>query len=152
MAQAILCICLLRAFHGDIQEHEGDVIVLVSKLFMHKSSDLTTEVIHTLTRSECVKFLDAQNGALLVSDAEGSPSGEVRYIEGWIDERFAVLSSQYYIAMHPTPVYIAPASDAKIVMLLDTYDSLSIVDEQEDFYSVVVNGGIGYVEKEVDGL
>lgn len=50
--------------------------------------------------------------------------------------------------MHPTPVYIDATTSAKIIRLMDTYDSLIIIDECSGFYRVMINGGIGFVEKE----
>ena len=124
------------------------VYVLGNKLFMHATFDLNSEPVHTLVQGQFAELLDSKNGALLVRAAVGSSSDDVIYIEGWVDERFVVISKGLYIAMHPTPVYIDATTDAKIIRLMDTYDSLRVIDECNDFYRVMMNGGIGFVEKE----
>ena len=124
------------------------VYVLGNKLFMHASFDLNSEPVHTLVQGQFAEILDSKNGALLVRAAVGSSGEDVIYIEGWVDERFVVISKGFYIAMHPTPVYIDATTDAKIIRLMDTYDSLIVIDECNDFYRVMMNGGIGFVEKE----
>ncbi len=53
----------------------------------------------------------------------GSSNGDVTCIDGWVDERFVVISNRCYVAMHPTPIVTAPKEDAKIISMLDTYDS-----------------------------
>ena len=50
--------------------------------------------------------------------------------------------------MHPTAIYVAPNTDAKIIMMIDTYDSLPVIDEYETFHCVLLSTGVGYVEKE----
>ena len=128
-----------------LNEH---VYVLGNKLFMHATFDLNSEPVHTLVQGQFAELLDSKNGALLVRAAVGSSSDDVIYIEGWVDERFVVISKGFYIAMHPTPVYIDATTDAKIIRLMDTYDSLIVIDESDGFYRVMMNGGIGFVEKE----
>ena len=128
-----------------IYEH---VYVLGNKLFMHTSFDLNSEPVHTLVQGQFAELLDSQNGALLVRAAVGSSNGDVTYVDGWVDERFVVISKGFYIAMHPTPVYVDAATSAKIIRLMDTYDSLIVIDECNGFYRVMINGGIGFVEKE----
>ena len=128
-----------------LNEH---VYVLGNKLYMHATFDLNSEPVHTLVQGQFAEILDSKNGALLVRAAVGSSSEDVIYIEGWVDERFVVISKGFYIAMHPTPVYIDATTDAKIIRLMDTYDSLIVIDECNDFYRVMMNGGIGFVEKE----
>lgn len=124
------------------------VYVLGNKLFMHASFDLNSEPVHTLVQGQYAELLDSKNGALLVHAAVGSSNGDVMYIDGWVDERFVVISKGFYIAMHPTPVYIDATTSAKIIRLMDTYDSLIVIDECNGFYRVMMNGGIGFVEKE----
>lgn len=43
---------------------------------------------------------------------------------------------------------IAPEADAKIICMLDTYDSSMIIDEINGYYCVLVNGAVGYVPNE----
>lgn len=124
------------------------VVVLGNRLFMHASFDLASDPVHTLVQGQFAELLASKNGALLVRAAAGSSSGEVIFIEGWVDERFVVISKGFYIAMHPTPVYIDAAANAKIISLMETYDSLVIMDECSGFYRVMMNGGIGFVKKE----
>lgn len=50
--------------------------------------------------------------------------------------------------MLPTAVYVIPNADAKIIMMIDTYDSLPVIEEYEDFYCVLLSMGVGYVVKE----
>ena len=57
-------------------------------------------------------------------------------MEGWVDARFVIESSGIDVAMHPTAVHVSPNADAKIMMMLDTDDSLNVIDEYEDFYCV----------------
>ena len=128
-----------------LNEH---VYVLGNKLFMHDTFDLDSEPVHTLVQGQFAELLDSENGALWVRAAVGSSNGEVIYIDGWVDERFVVISKGFYIAMHPTPIYIDATTSAKIIRLMDTYDSLIVIDECNDFYRVMMNGGIGFVEKE----
>lgn len=128
-----------------LNEH---VYVLGNKLFMHATFDLNSEPVHTLVQGQFAELLYSKNGALLVRAAVGSSNGDVTYVDGWVDERFVVISKGFYIAMHPTPIYIDATTSAKIIRLMDTYDSLIVIDECNDFYRVMMNGGIGFVEKE----
>ena len=128
-----------------LREH---VYVLGNKLFMHATFDLDSEPVHTLVQGQFAELLDSKNGALLVRAAVASSNGDVLYIDGWVDERFVVISKGFYIAMHPTPVYIDATTSAKIIRLMDTNDSLIVIDECNGFCRVMMNGGIGFVEKE----
>lgn len=128
-----------------LNEH---VYVLGNKLFMHATFDLNSEPIHALVQGQFAELLESKNGALLVRAAVGSSSGDVIYIEGWVNERFVVISKGFYIAMHPTPIYVEATTNAKIIRLMDTYDSLIVIDENDGFYRVMINGGIGFVEME----
>ena len=121
---------------------------LGKKLFMHETSDLSSAPVQVLGESDFVELLDSQQGVLYVRDTEGSPNGDVTYIDGWVDERFVAITNRCYVAMHPMPITIAPEAEAKIICMLDTYDSCMIVDEINGYYCVLVNGGIGYVTKE----
>ena len=124
------------------------VYVIGKKLFMHETSDLSSAPVQVLGESDFVELLDSQQGVLYVRDTEGSPNGDVTYIDGWVDERFVAITNRCYVAMHPMPITIAPEAEAKIICMLDTYDSCMIVDEINGYYCVLVNGGIGYVTKE----
>lgn len=122
--------------------------VIGRHLFMYSSSNLDSEPLLVLGEGEFAEIIDSRDGALLVQHVEGLSNGEVTYSRGWIDERFVIISNQYYVAMHPTPVYIDTATNAKIIRMLDTYESLIVIEERNDFLCVMINGGIGYVEKE----
>ena len=71
------------------------VYVLENKLFMHTSFDLNSEPVHTLVQGQFAELLDSQNGALLVRAVVGSSSGDVIYVDGWVDERFVVISKGF---------------------------------------------------------
>lgn len=77
-----------------LNEH---VYVLGNKLFMHATFDLNSEPVHTLVQGQFAELLDSENGALLVRAAVGSSNGDVIYIDGWVDERFVVISKGFYI-------------------------------------------------------
>ena len=124
------------------------VYVIGKKLFMHETSDLSSAPIQVLEEGDFVEFLESQHGVLYVRDAVGSSNGDITYIDGWVDERFVVISNRCYVAMHPTPIMTAPKEDAKIISMLDTYDSSTIIDDLNGYYCVLVNGGIGYVLNE----
>ena len=115
---------------------------------LYASPDLKSEPIHTLESGMRVELLDSRPNAFMVSHAIGSDDGEVTHIQGWVDARFVIESSAIYVAMHPTAIYVAPNTDAKIIMMIDTYDSLPVIDEYETFYCVLLSTGVGYVEKE----
>lgn len=83
-----------------------------------------------------------------VRDAVGSSNGDVTYTDGWVDERFVAITNRCYVAMHPTPIMTVPDANAKIICMLDTYDSSTIIDDLNGYYCVLVNGGIGYVLNE----
>lgn len=117
-------------------------------LYMYASPDLKSAPIHVLESGTKVELLDSRSDSLMVSHAIGSSNGEVTYIVGWVDARFVIESSGIYVAMHPTAVHVSPNTDAKIIMMLDTYDSLNVVEEYEDFYCVLLSTGVGYVVKE----
>ena len=117
-------------------------------LHMYASPDLKSEPIHTLESGMRVELLDSRPNAFMVSHAIGSDDGEVTHIQGWVDARFVIESSAIYVAMHPTAIYVVPNTDAKIIMMIDTYDSLPVIDEYETFYCVLLSTGVGYVEKE----
>lgn len=141
--------------HGDylgenyiFVKEQKDVYVLGDGLYMHASPDLKSEPIYVLEPGTIVELLDAHPDALMVSFAKGSADGEVTYIEGWVDARFVIESSEIYVAMHPTAVHVSQKPDAKIMMLLDTYDSLLVVEEYDEFYCVLLPAGVGYVMKE----
>lgn len=124
------------------------VYVIGTKLFMHESSDLASTPVHVLGTGDFVELLGSEACALYVRDTVGSSNGEVTYIDGWVDERFVVITNRCYVAMHPTPIMTAPDANAKIICMLDTYDSSMIIDEINGYYCVLVNGGIGYVLNE----
>ena len=117
-------------------------------LYMYASSDLKSEPIDVLESGASVKLLEARPDSLYVSHAIGSMDGEVTYIEGWVDARFVIESPGIYVPMHPTAVHVSPNTDAKIIMMLDTYYSLTVIEEYEDFYCVLLSAGVGYVVKE----
>lgn len=126
----------------------NEAYVLGRSLFMYDSPDLASAPIDILTSGAYVEILGEQSGAYKIRTAEGSNHKETYYIEGWVDSRFVVNCLGFYIAMHPTAVYISPHTDAKLLMIMNTYDDLHVVEEYDDFYAVLVRGGIGYVEKE----
>lgn len=84
-------------------------------LHMYASPDLKSEPIHTLESGMRVELLDSRPNAFMVSHAIGSDDGEVTHIQGWVDARFVIESSAIYVAMHPTAIYVAPNTDAKII-------------------------------------
>lgn len=124
------------------------VYVLGRQLFLYETQDFDAKPSLTLCEGEFAELLASQDSKLFVRHAEGLSNGEVIYIDGWIDERFVIISNQYYVAMHPTPVYSDITTDAKIIRMMDTYDSLIVIDERNGFYSVMINGAVGYVEME----
>lgn len=141
--------------HGDylgenyiFVKEQKEVCVLGNGLYMHTSPDLKSEPIYVLESGTLVELLDEQPDALLVSLAKGSADGEVTYIEGWVDARFVIESSEIYVAMHPTAVYVSQNPNAKILRMLDTYDSLLVIEEYDKFYCVLLSRGVGYVVKE----
>ena len=83
-----------------------------------------------------------------VGDAVGTSNGDVTYIDDWVDERFVAITNRCYVVMHPTPIMTVSDANAKIICMLDTYDSSMIINELNDYYCVLVNGGIGYVLNE----
>lgn len=128
--------------------HHQYATILGRRLNMHDSPDLTSSPIYTLEAGMDVEILEEQAGAFMVRYATLAESGEVIYYDGWVDSRFVIEKSELYIAMHPTVVYISPNINAKLLMIMNTYDCLQVVEEYDDFYAVLVRGGIGYVEKE----
>lgn len=136
---------------GENEVREFDtphVYVIGRKLFMHETSNLSSAPVQVLGEGDFVELLDSQQGVLYVRDTEGSPNGDVTYIDGWVDERFVVITNRCYVAMHPTPIMTAPNANAKTISMLDTYDSSMIIDDLNGYYCVLVNGGIGYVLNE----
>lgn len=131
-----------------IFETEESIYIIGSHLLMYDASSMSGEPIGMLDCGSFASLVDSEPGALLVSKAIGSEDGTVTYLTGWIDERFAVASTRIYVAMHPTPISIAPCDDSKLIAMLDTYNSLIVIDDFDDFYCVLLNGGIGYVPKE----
>lgn len=141
--------------HGDylgknyiFVKEQKDICVLGDGLYMYASPDLKSEPIYVLESGTIVELLDEHPDALMVAYAKGSIDGEVTYIEGWVDARFVIESSEIYVAMHPTAVHISQNPNAKIIMMLDTYDSLLVVEEYDEFYCVLLPIGVGYVVKE----
>ena len=95
-----------------------------------------------------VELLDSRPNAFMVSHAIGSDDGEVTHIQGWVDARFVIESSAIYVAMHPTAIYVAPNTDAKIIMMIDTYDSFCLAEysyEQVEQYEQTKDICIGGV-------
>lgn len=124
------------------------VYVIGKKLFMHESSDLASTPVQVLGTGDFVELLGSESGALYVRDTVGSSNGDITCIDGWVDERFVAITNRCYVAMQPTPIMTAPDANAKIICMLDTYDSSMIIDEINGYYCALVNGGIGYVLNE----
>ncbi len=57
-------------------------------------------------------------------------------------------SSEIYVAMRPTAVHVSQNPNAKIMTILDTYNSLLVVEEYDEFYCVLLPAEVGYVVKE----
>ena len=141
-------------YHGDqignniIQaSSEDSVYIICDKLYLHQEPVEKSACLRLLTYCEEAQLISASDGWLQVNYVFMNDN-EVQSVSGWLDSDYCVCAAAYYIAMHPTQIRIAPKADASLICYIDTYDSLRVLYEINDYYCVSINGAVGFVEKE----
>lgn len=147
--------------YKDSSEHHGDqtgnnyiqassedsVYIICDKLYLHQEPFETSACLKLLSYGEEAQLVSVSDDWLRVK-YEFMDKNEVQSISGWLDSDYCVCAAPYYIALHPTQVRIAPKVGTSIICYMDTYDSLRVLYEINDYYCVSINGAVGFVEKE----
>ncbi len=126
---------------------EDSVYIICDKLYLHQDPFETSACLKLLSYGEEAQLVSASDGWLQVNYVFMN-GNEVQSISGWLDSDYCICAAAYYIALHPTQIRISPKVDASIICYMDTYDSLRVLYEINDYYCVSINGAVGFVEKE----
>lgn len=141
-------------YHGDflgnnvIQDGSDDSVYIICKeIYLHEEPVDSSARLKLLTYDQEGKLIKYTDDWLQTS-FEFMENEKVISVTGWVKTKYCAIGVPFYIAMHPTPVLIAPRTNALIIHNMNTYDSLRILYEIDDFYCVSINEAVGFVEKD----